>query len=107
MQAADGDRLRRLEQMLERNPGDPFLLYGIGLEYKKQNEPQRAIEYLDRAIAADAGYCYAYFQKGMICESQGQIEAAKRAYRAGIDAAQRKGDAHALSELQGALEMID
>jgi hypothetical protein len=35
------------------------------------------------------------------------IEGAKQAYREGIDAAQRHGDAHAQSELTGALEMIE
>lgn len=99
-------RMQQLRRMLERTPDDPFLLYGIALEYKKTNDFDNAIEYLDRALRADAGYCYAYFQKGQVLESRGDLEAARRIYREGIEAATRKGDEHARSEIEGALGMI-
>ena len=99
--------MRQLQQMLERTPDDAFLLYGIALEYKKTKEPELAMKYLQRVIEVDPGYCYAYFQRGQIQESMGDIEAAKSTYLAGIDAAGRKGDAHARSELEGALSMIE
>jgi len=92
--------------MLERDPNDTFLIYGIALEYKKLGDAKQAIEYLDRVIAADAGYCYAYHQKGLVHESTGDVEAAKSAYRAGVAAATKKGDEHARSEIQAALDML-
>ena len=92
--------------MLERDPNDTFLLYGIAWEHKKLGDAKRAIEFLDRVIAADAGYCYAYHQKGLTFESTGDLESAKSAYRAGIDAAAKKGDEHARSEIQAALDML-
>jgi tetratricopeptide (TPR) repeat protein len=100
-------RLQQLQKMLDRAPADPFLLYGTALEYKKADEPQRALEYLDRTIQADAGYCYAYFQRGQVHEQLGDIASAKQAYRDGIEAAVRKGDSHARSELEGALSVIE
>jgi tetratricopeptide (TPR) repeat protein len=106
MQQAPADRLQQLQKMLEREPNDAFVLYGIALEYKKANDPARAIEYLDRVIRADPGYCYAYFQKGQVQESRGDLEGAKDTYRDGISAAKQKGDAHAQGELEGALQMI-
>ena len=100
-------RMQQLQKMLDRTPADPFLLYGMALEYKKANEFPAALDYLDRTIQADAGYCYAYFQRGQVSEQMGDIAAAKQAYRDGIEAAKRKGDAHARSELEGALSMIE
>lgn len=100
-------RMQQLQKMLDRTPADPFLLYGMALEYKKANEPQQALEYLDRTIQTDAGYCYAYFQRGQVYEQVGDTTSAKQAYRDGIEAARKKGDAHALSELEGALSMIE
>ena len=100
------DRLEKLSKMLEREPNDTFLIYGLALEHKKLGDDARAIELLDRVIALDPGYCYAYFQKGMAFESSGDTDAAKSAYRAGIDAAKKKGDAHAQGELEAALSMI-
>ena len=107
MSAITSDKLQKLFAMLEKQPKDTFLLYGIGMEYKKLGDAQRAIEYLDRTIAVDAGYCYAYFQKGQVLEISGDLPAAKQSYNEGIAAAKRVGDAHAQSELEGALSMID
>ncbi|MDB5295238.1 MAG: repeat-containing protein [Phycisphaerales bacterium] len=101
------DRLVKLLAMLDRTPGDPFTLYAVALEHKKSGRPAEAIEFLDRTIQFDPGYCYAYFQKGQVLEDQGDVEGAKAAYRAGIAAARAKGDAHALSELEGQLQMIE
>ena len=99
-------KLQQLFKMLEREPADTFLLYGIGMEYKKLAAPQKAIEYFDRVIQEDSGYSYAYFQKGQVFEQLGQPERATQAYLDGIAAAKRVGDAHAESELQAALEML-
>jgi tetratricopeptide (TPR) repeat protein len=93
--------------MLTKQPHDPFLLYGIALEHKKSNDPAKAIEFLDRTLTADPGYCYAYFQKGQVQELQGDLDAAKRTYHEGIEAAKRKGDDHARQEIEGALQMIE
>ena len=100
------DRMVQLQNMLEREPGDTFLLYGIALEHKKANELDQALEYLARVIARDPGYCYAYHQLGLIQENRGDLPAARAAYKDGITAAIKKGDAHAQGEITAALEMI-
>ena len=107
MEQSRTPRMDQLRRMLERTPDDPFLLYGVALEYKKSNDLQNALDYLDRALGADPGYCYAYYQKGQVYESQGDLESARRVYREGMEAARKKGDAHALSEIEGALGMIE
>jgi Tfp pilus assembly protein PilF len=99
--------MAQLRQMLERTPNDPFLLYGLAMEFKKANEPALALDYLSKTLTADPQYCYAYFQQGQVYELQGDLSAARSAYLAGIDAAGKKGDAHARSELEGALSMLE
>lgn len=106
MSVPTSDKLQKLQSMLERAPRDTFLLYAIGMEYKKLQTPSKAIEYFDRTIEVDAGYCYAYFQRGQVHEQTGNVPAARDSYRAGIAAAEKAGDAHAKSELEAALEMI-
>jgi len=101
------DRLAKLSKMLEREPTDTFLIYGLALEHKKLGHTDEALKLLDRVIALDPGYCYAYHQKGLAFESAGDNESAKSAYRAGIDAAKQKGDAHAQGEIEAALSMIE
>ena len=101
-----GNRLQQLQRMLEKSPGDPFLLYGIALEHKKVGELDRAVEFLDRTIQADPGYCYAYYQLGQVREMAGDEDGARRVYRDGIDAATKKGDAHARGEIEAALDLL-
>lgn len=107
MQTTGGDRLRQLQQMLDKSPQDTFLLYGIAMEHKKAGDATRALEFFDRVIQLDPGYCYAYHQRGLVHESAGDLEAAKRSYRKGVQAAIGKGDTHAQGEIQAALEMVE
>jgi tetratricopeptide (TPR) repeat protein len=98
--------MEQLEKMLAKEPKDAFLLYSLGLECKKANRPQQALDYLQRVITADPGYCYAYYQMGQIYESLDNTDAARSVYRAGSDAARKTGDAHALGEIEVALSML-
>lgn len=100
------DRLTKLLAMLEKTPADAFLLYAAGFELKKANEHTRAIEFLNRAIAADAQQHYAHYQKGQIYELMGNVPAARKAYAEGLSAAQEHGDAKAAGELESALAML-
>ena len=99
-------RMSKLQAMLQKQPNDTFLLYGLAMEYKKAGDPARAVEHFDRVIALDPGYCYAYHQKGQTFEGSGNKEAARQAYRDGIAASTKKGDQHAREEITAALEMI-
>jgi len=100
-------RLEKLHAMLEKSPGDTFLLYAIALEHRKSGDAKSAMEFLDKVIQHDWGYCYAYHQKGQLLESTGDLPGAREAYRQGIDAAARKGDQHAGQEIAAALAMIE
>ena len=100
------DRMRQLQQMLQRQPDDPFLLYGMAMEHKKGGDAAAALEYLGRVTKKDPNYCYAYYQRGLVHESQGDTDAARKAYQEGIAAADRAGDTHARGELEAALDML-
>jgi predicted Zn-dependent protease len=99
-------RLQQLLKMLEKEPADPFLLYGVAMEHKKAQRPAETLEYLRRTLSVDPLYCYAFYQLGQVHELQGDIGSAKRAYEEGITAARKKGDDHAKSELETALAML-
>jgi|SRR3954454_22221975 Tfp pilus assembly protein PilF len=100
-------RMRQLRQMLDRQPDDPFLLYGLAMEYKKADEPARALEFFDQVLRRDPNYCYAYYQRAQVHESLGDVDAARRTLREGVEAAKRSGDAHALSEIEAALALLE
>ena len=107
MNTPPSKRLEQLQKLLEKEPTDPFLLYGIALEHKKAGNAPKALEFLDQVIGRDPGYCYAYHQKGMVYEGEGDVDAARQAYREGIEAARKKGDEHARGEIEAALSMLE
>jgi Tfp pilus assembly protein PilF len=96
-------RQEQLQKMLEREPNYTFLLYGLAMEYKKSGDLTQALGLLEKVVQIDPGHGYAFFQRGQIEESRGEIVAAKKAYADGINAATKSGDAHARGELEGAL----
>src|SRR4051812_23982755 len=105
--AADSPRMAQLRRLLEKSPRDPFLVYGLAMEFKKAGDSARAIEHFEQTIEIDPGYAYAHYQKGQVEESTGDTEAAKRTYREGIAAAKKKGDAHAAGEIEAALSVLE
>ena len=100
-------RMKQLKEMLQKQPRDAFLLYGMALELKKAQDLQKALEYLQRVIEVDPAYGYAFYQMGQIHEERGEVDSARQSYRDGIEAARRSGDSHAQSELETALTMLE
>jgi Flp pilus assembly protein TadD len=101
------ERADKLRELLEKSPGDTFLMYAMAMEARKSGNSAEALRLFDQVILHDWGYCYAYHQKGLLLEASGDMEGARAAYRQGIDAAGRKGDAHAREEISAALANIE
>jgi tetratricopeptide (TPR) repeat protein len=99
-------RLETLKSMVELNPNDSFSRYGLAMEYRNTGDSDAAVQEFRALIAVDPGYAYAYFHGGQTLERLGRPDEARELYRQGIEAAQRKGDRHAQSELQGALDLL-
>jgi tetratricopeptide (TPR) repeat protein len=97
------DQLRRL---LEADPNDPFVLYGLAQEYAKAGDQLAAVEYYDRCLAADPAYCYAYFHKARSLEALGRTEEALATLREGGRRARAAGDGHALQEISAYLDVL-
>lgn len=100
-------RLQRLREFLEENPKDSFLIFAIAKEYEKQGEEESALKYYLQLRKQDPDYVGTYYHLGKAFERQGLPQQAIEAYEAGMEAARRAGDQHALSELAGAKLNLD
>lgn len=100
-------RLETLKSMLEQDPDNAFARYSLAVEYGNAGDPERAVEEFRTLLATHPDYVAGYYHGGRALEKLGRIEEARALYEAGIAASLRKGDAHARSELQAALEMLD
>jgi tetratricopeptide (TPR) repeat protein len=94
------DRLEQLKKLHEADPNDADLPYMIALEVGKSGETAEAIEWLDKTIALNAHYHYAYFQKAKMLDEEGEGAEALVTLDEGIKLATEAGNAKALGELQ-------
>ncbi|MBI3894580.1 MAG: tetratricopeptide repeat protein [Acidobacteria bacterium] len=99
-------RLETLIQLVEKNPQDSFVRYGLAMEYARQEQYQQAMEHFGKLWEINPDYTAAYYQAGQMLVKTGQIEEAGRIFRKGIEVAARLGDLHAKSELEAALEQL-
>ena len=99
-------RKEQIEEMLADEPNDPFLRYGLAMEYKNAGDLESAMREFQTLMDANPDYCATYFHAGQTLERIGRAEEARAVYEKGIEVTTRKGDEHARSELQGALDLL-
>lgn len=98
------DRIAVLKQMVDKMPGDPFPRYGLAMEHKSRGEQELAATLFAELLGKFPDYTPAYLHAGGSLIALGRRPEAADVFRRGIEACRRKGDHHALGELQGALD---
>src|SRR4030095_16581539 len=96
-------RLDMLKQMLEKDPKDSFAKYAIGLEFMSMDKAQEARDIFEELRSADPNYHATYYQLGKVYEILGDEVSARKVYEQGIFVTTQKGEQHARSELEQAL----
>ncbi len=102
-------RLEKLSAMLETDPNDAFVLYGLAQEHAKigtDEDHGSAIGYYDRCLAADPAYLYAYYHKAMSLISLNRTDEAAATLRSGMAAAKAAKDQKAIGEIGALLDQI-
>jgi len=99
-------RLETLKSMVAQNPNDSFLRYGLAMEYKNAGDLEDAVRAFRELMAVNPDYSAAYFHGGQALEKLGRLEEARTLYQQGIEVTTRKGDLHARSEMQAALDLL-
>lgn len=88
-----------LEKLIGTPRDGALLRYSLGNEYLKQGDAGKGVEYLRQAVDRDPGYSAAWRALGKALEAAGRDDEALEAYRAGIAAAEKKGDKQAGKEM--------
>ncbi|HVJ83438.1 MAG TPA: tetratricopeptide repeat protein [Planctomycetia bacterium] len=99
-------RRQRMEQMLEKNPADPFLLYGVALECVREGEVAAGLERLRALAASHPDYDATFFQLGQILAQEGEPEEARAWLEKGVAAAGRNGNAKAVREMSEFMDTL-
>ena len=89
------DTVQRFEGLLAAGKDSPMLRLALGTEYLKRDEADSAIRHLARAVDLDPDYSAAWQHLGRAFERVERPGDAAAAWRHGVDAAERRGDAQA------------
>lgn len=100
-------RLSQLEELLREDPNDPFLKYGIALEYAKLGNINEAILRIENLLSEKPDYLGAYYQLGQYYEAVKNFDSAKKIYAKGMLLAKEKKNMKTLNELREALEQLE
>jgi predicted Zn-dependent protease len=100
-------RAEKILQMLEREPDDAFLNFGLAMELVKAGDHEAAIQRFERVLTVDPHYTAAHYHKAQVLIARGRLDEAPATLDAGLKAARAIGNAHAECEMQELLESIE
>ena len=101
------DRLDALLNFFKKDPKDPFVVYGIALEYMAKYQYDNAERYFKILLETDPGYIAGYMQYARLKANQNELEDAKQLYTNGIQKAKEAGDLHAAREMEEFLDELE
>jgi len=99
-------RLEVLQKMIAAGSTDPFARYALAMELKSLGRLDESLAAFDDLRSKDPSYVAQYLMAGGVAESLGKKDEARTWYDQGIEQAKKKGDGHALSELQQARGLL-
>lgn len=97
-------RKQQIEEMLTEDPNDPFLRYGLAMEYVSAGQDEEAVRCFEQLLQVAPDYVPGYMQAGRALVRLDRMEEARAIFQAGIAAARQQGDQHAAEEMAGFLE---
>ena len=84
-------RIDIFKQMLEADPANTSILFGLAKEYEKTGATEEMIEALNRYLAASDDQGNAYGMLARAYEKTGRRDEARATYERGIEVANRHG----------------
>lgn len=96
-------RLSKLEALVAGGSDDPFVHYGLAMEYRSLERVGDALATFERLRATHPEYLPMYLLCGQMLAGEGNTDAARDWLSAGLELATQKGDGKAKGELGEAL----
>lgn len=101
------NRIEIFKQMLESDPTNSMVMFGLAKEYEKLGETSEVISLLEKylEIADDEGNAYGALAKAY--DKQGNREKAKEIYEKGIEVSMAHGHPTMAGDYKFALDMLN
>jgi thioredoxin-like negative regulator of GroEL len=106
MTAPKKSRRQMLEEFVAKKPDDAFSRYGLAMECMNSGDPSAADQHFRALLQSNAEYVPAYLMYAQLLVRESRPDEARTILTSGIAAAQKNGDQHARSEMEGLLSDI-
>jgi predicted Zn-dependent protease len=93
-------RRQLLEEFVAREPNDSFSRYGLALECSNSGDASGADLHFRELLERNVEYVPGYLMYAQFLVKQSRTDEARAVLNTGITVAERKGDAHARSEME-------
>jgi predicted Zn-dependent protease len=100
------NRIEMLSTFLNQNPNDSFARYGLAVEYANSGETEIALAEFSKLLQINPDYTAGYQMAAQTLIQTGRSEEARKMLTEGIACAQRTGDRHAQSEMEGMIDEL-
>ncbi|MHB8302270.1 MAG: tetratricopeptide repeat protein [Acidobacteriaceae bacterium] len=100
------DKVAAFTEILAQNPEDAFARYGLAMEYVQRGQLAMALDQFDELQRRHPDYTAGYQMAGQTLLASGKVPEAIHRIQEGVACAERTGNKHAMSEMQGMLEEL-
>lgn len=97
------ERIELLEKYLSETPNDPFLIYGLALEYQLA-EPLKCKELFLQLLNEFPDYSPTYYMAAQFFIEQQDHQKAREVFEKGINVIEKSADIKSLAELKNAYQ---
>jgi tetratricopeptide (TPR) repeat protein len=92
-------RREKIEALLAQEPHDPFLRYGLAVEYDNDERPEEALALFAGLVQDAPPHVASFFRGAQLLARLDRTSEARDWLRRGIDEARRQGNGHAAGEM--------
>ncbi len=102
----NNDRIQQLIRFVQEEPGEPFNVYALAMEYVN-TQPEQARPYFDQLLAEHPNYLPTYYHAAALYADLDERDRAADLYVKGIALAQAQNNPKTLQELQRAQQAFE
>ena len=95
-----------LKEILATNPNESFARYSLAIEYSNAGEFETSLDEFVTLLRNAPDYTPGYFMAAQTLVKASRIDDARKMLMGGMVSARKKGDTHALSEMEAMLEEL-
>ena len=92
-------RREKIEALLAQEPADPFLRYGLAIEYDNEERFEDALAKFQGLTQDRPPHVASFFRGAQLLVRLERVDEARTWLRTGIEEARGQGDAHAAGEM--------